>query len=195
MSLAELKEENNKLLLKETQTHNENVSLKSKIEGLEERTELLSTIARMVTEVSEKKDERNGELFEKVIEGIEENTELKVKIMKLEQFPEVALASVLAVKENEIEELKEEIKESGGQWAACVAEKDKRIDELQENLQKSKNHREHRLHNKLKKEIEELKEGGLKALSVASIQVDLMKKLKEENKKLKEEIKELKKTL
>ena len=164
MSLAELKEENNKLLLKETQTHNENVSLKSKIEGLEERTELLSTIARMVTEVSEKKDERNGELFEKVIEGIEENTELKLKINKLEF--------------------------SGGQWAACVAEKDKRIEELQENLQKSKNHREHRLHNKLKKEIEELKEGGLKALSVASIQVDLIKKLKEENKKLKEEIKE-----
>ena len=57
LTIKELKEENDKLLLKETKTHNENVSLKSEIEKLEKAH------ARLTTHFA-----RNAELEEQVKE-------------------------------------------------------------------------------------------------------------------------------
>jgi len=98
-----LKEQNNKLLLKETKTHNENVSLKSEIKELKEERDGEAEY------IIETKIE-DGDLFTNIyVKNIEEQLEANIKLRQ--------------EKEDEIQELEEDLKplndEMSGMTGVC----------------------------------------------------------------------------
>ena len=134
--IEELKKKNNELLLKETQTHNENVSLKSKIEELKEENEKWEADDESLTKVMSMVSKELGDdgCWSSVDDIYDIVKELKEKIEAYNTLTGIDTEDILAAanpdddtkytyktcseyeedlykREDEIEELKEEIKE------------------------------------------------------------------------------------
>ena len=177
LDIKKLKKKNNELILKETQTHNENVSLKSKIEELEEGNKRLKEGVKVLTEEKAKlfkdieeleEDDRNTKVFVNTMD------ELETKNAQLERRLERAVVILEMVnqageiystdEEEEEEELSPKRPVSPKGMVETLKEENKKLKEEIKGLKKKNNElllKETQTHNEnvsLNSKIEELKE-------------------------------------